>query len=149
MPALAALGAVHSAYVVLLRSLISLAIFLSVACSADRVFKVAVHPQAQAARDAHGQEARARLLVQAPPGPRVVRAGVPQGELRIKLEGVGGSVLSLSNSIKTKKLVVDERSALLLRILFFSVFLLVSVSGFGPSRWCFLSRLDLEAPFSM
>jgi len=43
MPALAALGAVHSAYVVLLRSLISLAIFLSVACSADRVFKVAVH----------------------------------------------------------------------------------------------------------
>lgn len=43
MPALAALGAVHSAYVVLLRSLISLAIFLSVACSVDRVFKVAVH----------------------------------------------------------------------------------------------------------
>lgn len=43
MPALAALGAMHSAYVVLLRSLISLAIFLSVACSADRVFKVAVH----------------------------------------------------------------------------------------------------------
>ena len=69
--------------------------------------------------------------------------------MRIKLEGVGGSVLSLSDSIKTKKLVVDERSALLLRILFFSVFLLVSVSGFGPSRWCFLSRLDLEAPFSM
>ena len=43
MPALAAFGAVHSAYVVLLRSLISLAIFLSVACSVDRVFKVAVH----------------------------------------------------------------------------------------------------------
>ena len=27
--------------------------------------------------------------------------------------------------------------------------MLVSVSGFGPSRWCFLSRLDLEALFSM
>lgn len=42
MVALAALGAVHSAYVVLLRSLISLAIFLSVACSIDRVYKVGV-----------------------------------------------------------------------------------------------------------
>jgi hypothetical protein len=75
--------------------------------------------------------------VQAPPGPRVVRAGVPQGELRIKLEGVGGSVLSLSDSKKTKKLVVDERSALLLRILFFQFFCLFRSRALDPRGGAF------------
>ena len=78
-------------------------------------------PQAQAAGDAHGQEARARLLVQASARSCIVRAGIPQGACVFVVGGIGGCLFAGERRHERKKLVVDERSALL-ETFFFSFF---------------------------